>query len=148
VKGDSSITALFPFWNEVIEMVQKFYAPQISKYNRTYWEGLQQNKLLAQHCKACGERFYPSQAYCPACLSQDYDWFELSGKGTLYSWTEVLFLPGPPHIIGIIELDDEVGRSVALVEEKVEELSIGLQMKATFIKTNGRIVLGWKASKP
>ena len=85
--------------------------------------------------------------YGAACLSQDYEWFELSGKGTLYSWTEVLFLPSQPHFIGVIELDEKIGRSIAKVEGEVEDLKIGLQMSAIYIKFKGRTILGWEPSE-
>ena len=125
-------------------MSHEFYRPYISKFNRPYWEGLQQGKLLAQHCKRCNERFHPPQAYCPICLTQDYEWFELNGTGTLYCWTEVLFLSSPPHIIGVIELEEEIGRSIAKIEAAPEDLKIGLQMQALFIRTEDATVLAWK----
>lgn len=111
---------------------------------RPYWEGLQQETLLAQRCESCNERFYPPQAHCPVCLSKDYRWFELSGKGTLYSWTEVHFRPSPTHVIGIIDLEEKIGRSIAKIEAKADLLKIGVPMNAVFLKTDDVTVLAWK----
>ncbi len=52
-----------------------------------YWHALREHRLVAQRCSACGTlRHYP-RPLCGSCHSFDYDWAELSGRGTVYSWT-------------------------------------------------------------
>ena len=123
-------------------MTQAYVKPYISKYTRPYWEGLQQKKLLAQECNQCKSQFFPARSRCPSCLSNDYKWIELSGKGTLYSWSEIHF--GPPYILGIVELKEGIGRSIARINAKSGDLEIGQPMQANFIEFDDLTLLEWK----
>jgi len=51
----------------------------------------------------------PPGPFCPSCRSQDLDWVELSGRGTVFSWT-VVHHPVMPDLAG------SVPYGVALVE--------------------------------
>lgn len=104
---------------------------------REFWAGLKKKKLLASKCRSCGEVFFPPRFCCPACLGNNLDWFELSGKGTLYSWTEVFFA-GPafntPFLLGLIDLAEGVGRIVSRITGvKAGELEIGMPVRFIFV---------------
>jgi hypothetical protein len=104
-----------------------------SPSGRKFWEGLREGKFLAPRCKDCGEFFFPPRPYCPICLSANLEWEELSGKGFLYSWTEIHFaLPEfePPFLLGLVELAEGVGRVVAKISGvKADELQIGMPLR-------------------
>jgi uncharacterized OB-fold protein len=104
-----------------------------SRSGKKFWKGLKEGKFLAPRCKNCGELFFPPRPYCPACLCGDLQWEELSGKGFLYSWTEVYFaLPEfePPFLLGLVELAEGVGRILAKINgAKAEELQIGMPLQ-------------------
>ena len=52
-----------------------------------YWEAAAQGKLLLKHCTACGAyHFYP-RALCPFCFSDNTEWHEAAGTGTIYSFS-------------------------------------------------------------
>jgi len=57
--------------------------------------------LLASHCQACNETFYPRRWSCPVCLGPLED-AELSQTGTLYSYS---FIYAP--MFGKAKLDAE-----------------------------------------
>ena len=78
-----------------------------------FWDGCRERKLLIQQCSHCKKlRFYPS-AGCPHCGATSYEWVQVSGKGTLYSWTRVERALDPawsfavPYIAAIVELDEQ-----------------------------------------
>ena len=54
-----------------------------------FWAGAKQNKLLLQHCPACGDVRFPPGPVCPKCLAGGQDWIEASGTGTLESWIDM-----------------------------------------------------------
>lgn len=87
--------------------------------------------MLAPRCKRCGEIFFPPRSHCPSCLSREKDWTELSGEGTLYSWTEVR-IGGEPFVLGVVELAEGVGRMISKIDAKPEELSIGMKLKVAY----------------
>ncbi len=123
-------------------MAQIYVKPYISKHNRPYWEGLKNKKLLAQECNRCKTQFFPSRSRCPFCLSNEYQWIQLKGTGILYSWSEVFFPPGS-YLIGVIELEEGIGRSIARIRANPNDLKINQQVKASFIKFEDFDFLEW-----
>jgi uncharacterized OB-fold protein len=76
---------------------------------KPYWQALSEGRLDFQHCRACGHRWLPARAQCPACLSDDSEWQPASGKGRIVSWV-VYRMAYAPH------LADRVPYNVAIVE--------------------------------
>ena len=75
-----------------------------------FWAAAARRELIIQHCGACDEhQFYP-RPFCLACGSNELDWAEAKGTGTVYSLSEVHMSPSPefeaPYIIAIVELDE------------------------------------------
>jgi len=86
-----------------------------------FWEGLQAGKFLAPRCGQCGELFFPPRSHCPECLGDSLSWEELSGKGFLYSWTELFFAQpefDTPFFLGLIDLAEGIGRIAARISAK------------------------------
>ena len=106
---------------------------------RPFWEGLSDNKLLAQSCASCSAAFFPPRPYCPRCLADGLDWIELSDRGTLHSWTEVR-VAGPefdtPFFLGLVDLCEGMGRLAAkIVDAEAAQLQIGMPVRISCVKT-------------
>ncbi len=103
-----------------------------------FWEGLQAGKFLAPRCGQCGELFFPPRSHCPECLGDSLSWEELSGKGFLYSWTELFFAQpefDTPFFLGLIDLAEGIGRIAARISAKTaEELHIGMSVRIRISK--------------
>jgi hypothetical protein len=99
---------------------------------RPFWEGLKAGKFLAQQCRACGEIFFPPRSNCPECLGDEFAWQPLSGRGTLYSWTELFFAQPEfdvPFLLGLVDLEEGIGRIAARISGAAAgELSIGMPL--------------------
>ena len=52
-----------------------------------YWDAAAEGKLLIKHCKACGKNHYYPRQICPHCFSDQTEWLETKGEGTIYSWS-------------------------------------------------------------
>ena len=124
-------------------MAQSYVLPYISKYTRPFWDGLLQDRLLAQECARCTTKFFPARSRCPTCLSKEWKWIELSGEGTLYSWSQVQFLPPKPYVMGVVELKEGIGRSIARISGSHENLTIGQRVRANFVKFKDLKLLEW-----
>ena len=79
---------------------------------RQVLSSLREGRLLIQKCGSCGKlRHYP-RPVCDACFSMQYDWTEVSGRGTIYSWTRThhAFLPAfkadTPYILVTVDLEE------------------------------------------
>jgi len=60
--------------------------PVIDNWNRPFWDGCKQHKLLVQRCKATGKCFFPPAPVSPFTGRPDWEWIEASGKGELWSF--------------------------------------------------------------
>lgn len=121
-----------------------FLYPNITAYAKEYWEGLKKRKLKAQKCSKCGEAFFPPRVRCPKCLSKELGWVELGGKGELYSWSEIHVPPlafEKPYVLGIIDLEERVGRIITRIDAKPEELKIGMKMKINYVDVEKDLTL-------
>ena len=66
--------------------------------------------ITAAKCPKCGMVNFPPRSVCPKCFSKIEDLVELSGKGTLETFTIVHYESPvqalkPPYAIGVIKLD-------------------------------------------
>ena len=75
-----------------------------------FWSACAERRLLVQHCRSCGKhQFYP-RPFCLACESNDLEWTESKGRGTIYSVTTIR-LPvtpelTPPYSVALVDLDE------------------------------------------
>ena len=112
---------------------------------RGFWEGLQRRQFLASKCRQCAEVFFPPRSHCPSCLGADLEWIELSGEGTLYSWTEVN-IAGPefdtPFLLGLVDLPQGIGRIAAkIVGAEAHQLTIDMPVKIIYADVHENLSL-------
>jgi len=93
--------------------IPKKPVPIVNPWARPFWEAAQEGKLIFQRCKDCEKNvFYPRIA-CPHCFSDNLEWVEASGKGTVYTYTVVennspsAFMSDVPFVIAIVKLEEE-----------------------------------------
>ncbi len=71
-------------------------------------EFLKNNELRGTVCKSCGAKFFPPRSDCDKCLSNDMDWFSITGEGTLVTYTKAMYAPAGfeqdvPYVLGVAE---------------------------------------------
>ncbi len=95
-----------------------------------FWDAVREGRLLLQQCAECAtEVFYP-RALCPRCWCQRLTWREVSGLGTLKSYSVVQmpghpgWLPAVPYAVGLIALN-EGPTMISLVVADVRCLAVG-----------------------
>lgn len=74
---------------------------------------LKNNKLVAHKCKKCGNLMIPLRPVCNICGSNELEEKELSGYGTVESYTVIYtaaqkFADKVPFVIAIVKLDEGV----------------------------------------
>jgi uncharacterized OB-fold protein len=84
--------------------------PGRTELTSPYWEAAGDGRLVAQQCLSCGRCWHPPLPACPHCHGTDLGWRELSGAGTVYTYTVVRHathaaLAGQvPYVVAIVEL--------------------------------------------
>lgn len=111
-----------------------------------------QGRFVLQRCTECGKLRYPIGNACPFCTALGWEWAEVSGKGTIYSYELVVHAIHPsfrgqaPYPIVLVELDEQRGVPTAhdglrvlsmLVDakgqpESQEKVAIGLRVETCF----------------
>jgi len=112
--------------------------PRPSAESLPYWEGAREKKLLLQHCRSCGEFWFPPSAHCRRCLSQDFAWEEVSGHGRIYSFVvyhrnyHPAFEDELPYVVAIIELDEGPRLLSNIVGVPSQDVRCDLPVRAVF----------------
>jgi uncharacterized protein len=108
------------------------YAPRTTEFTRPFWDAVEAGRLTTTRCRACGFLTFPPKPICPDCWTTDVEYIELSGRGTLRSYTEINVAPAvfrdeAPYVIGIIDLDEDV-RLLSRVQATWDELTPDLRV--------------------
>jgi uncharacterized OB-fold protein len=114
--------------------------PEITDATRPFWTAAKKRKLVVQKCGRCGTLNFFPKPWCIDCGSRRLDWVEVSGKGTVYSFTTankvMMNFPGwktdLPVTLGIIDLDEGARMYGQLVGAPPEAMKIGMKVKAIF----------------
>lgn len=105
---------------------------------KPFWDGLNDAKIMLQHCADCGAWVYYPRRRCPSCLSDRLPWEQVSGKGTLYSFTVArqathpAFVGDVPQLLAVVELEEGVRLTTTLVDTDEADLVIGRPVEPFF----------------
>jgi uncharacterized OB-fold protein len=111
-----------------------------------FWDAAKQDRLVAPRCTSCGTFRLPPAPFCWVCQTQDVDWVELPGTGTVYTYTVVRHPLHPdlaevvPYVSGLIELDGTQGAGARMLANIIdcdpEQISIGTRVRIVFDHVN------------
>ncbi len=113
--------------------VRKMPAPLPNPENQPYWDAAREGKLLVKRCKDCGEfHFYP-RAICPFCFSDQTEWVESKGTGSIYSYSVMRRGVPVPFAIAYVTLDEGITMLTNMSDgTDLDGLSIGQKVKVAF----------------
>ena len=121
--------------------------PEPTPTTKPFWDAAHKHVLSIQRCQGCGVHiFYPRPA-CPECGSVELEWKEVSGRGTLYSFTIARrptardFADKVPYAIAIVELEEGPHIATNVVGCDPETLRIGQPLEAVFEDVSDEISL-------
>lgn len=115
-------------------------APSVSPETERFWEATADDTLLVRRCTDCGAVHHPPRAICPDCHSEDTEWAEASGRGTVYTYSVVRQNWGPfgeatPYVFAYVELAEGPRLLTNVVDADIDTLEIGQAVKAVFDAT-------------
>jgi uncharacterized OB-fold protein/acyl dehydratase len=116
--------------------------PTATKISAPFWQALKEDKVKIQQCNACdGWVFFPRN-HCSHCLAHDLEWQEVSGAGTLYSYTLTRIPTMPefsdemPQALAVVELAQGVRINTTLIDVAEEDIKVGMAVKPVFDKVS------------
>ncbi len=107
---------------------------------KNYQALLNERKLCAAKCVACNQLTIPPRLICSNCLKKKTIWNELSGRGSIKSFTVIhvagtTYAKDVPYIVAVVKLEEGpsvTARLVGVDPLKPEEIHVGDAVVADF----------------
>ena len=125
--------------------------PEITPVTRPFWDGAAQGKLLLQRCPDCGHYIWTPCPVCVECGSERLQWTEVSGRGTIYSFTVIRQVAGRgsskafekdiPYVVAWVDLDEGPRMVSNVVGCPVDEVKIAMRVSVVFEPASAEISL-------
>lgn len=112
--------------------------PALTPEDRPFWEAAREHRFLLPRCRDCGHVWFPPYLSCRRCLSLDREWFEASGRGTVWGYTlmQQPYVPGyrdeMPYNVVLVQLDEGPMVYSNLVDVPDDEIVPDLLVEAFF----------------
>ena len=104
--------------------------------SQPFWAAAARHTLVRPRCKHCGASFFTPQIACPKCNSEDWQWAQSTGLGSIYSKSTVHKAPGPefklPYVLAIVQLDEGWNMLSNIVDVAPQDVRIGMRVKVVF----------------
>ena len=118
--------------------------PEPTPVTKPFWDGLREHKIRIQYSPSADRYVFYPRILAPGTLADDLEWREVSGAGTLYTFTVADRPTAPPwadalpQLLAIVELDEGPRLSSEMVDVAPEALRVGMRVKAVFHDQPGR----------
>ena len=121
---------------EIDDRFKKFGTVSFTAITKTndFIDYLENGTVNGTRCKVCGLVFFPPRSDCYQCLSDNMEWFEVSGTGNLISYSKLEYAPvgfqdDVPYCIALLDYGDfkvfgRIDRDLA-----DEDIKVGMEMK-------------------
>jgi uncharacterized OB-fold protein len=112
--------------------------PEPTPVTRPFWDGLREHKIRIQYSPSAGRYVFYPRILAPGTLADDLEWREVSGAGTLYTFTVADRPTAPPwadalpQLLAIVELDEGPRLSSEMVDVDPGALHVGMRVKPVF----------------
>ncbi len=125
----------------------QFPLPVPNLDNQEFFDKSREHKLVLRHCRDCESFLHPPRPNCPSCGSENLEWLESPGKGTIYTFTITrqlvsrAFVGRLPWAVVEVELEEGINLISNLVECDPEEIEIGMPVEVIFEEVNEEFTL-------
>lgn len=109
-----------------------------------FWEAARRHELYIQRCQACGTYIHMPRPICRNCQSFDLAGEQVSGRATLYSWTQTFkafhpyFVDRVPYVVATVTLVEQPGLQlmsnlVGIDQDRLDdEARMGMDVEVDF----------------
>jgi uncharacterized protein len=114
------------------------YFPVRYPEEEPFWAAADEEQLVLQRCDECGKVRYPIGPVCPECLSPNYTWTEMSGRGEVTTYV-VYHRPWAPwlknrvpYVVVQVQLEEGPRLTTNLLDIAPEDVHVGLAVEVAF----------------
>ena len=124
-------------------MTEPVPVPEPTPVSRPFWEGLREHRILVQYSPSSNTYVFYPRTLAPGTLSDDLEWREINGAGTLYTFTVARRPTGPPwahatpQLLAVVQWDVGPRISTELVDVDPADIRIGMRVAPVFCDVAG-----------
>lgn len=113
--------------------------PVATPTSAPFWEGLAEERVRIQFSPSLGQYVFYPRIRAPRTLADDLEWRDISGRGTLYTYTiaerpvAAVFADAVPQTLAIVEWDEGPRFSTEIVNTDASELHVGMRVSPVFV---------------
>lgn len=112
--------------------------PVPTPLTQPFWDALAEHKVRIQYSPSLGEYIFYPRPLAPRTLADDLQWRQISGAGTLYTYT-ITTRPVAPHfaaegpmVLAVVQWDEGPKFSTELINVAPEDITIGMRVSPVF----------------
>ncbi|MGJ3507979.1 Zn-ribbon domain-containing OB-fold protein [Enemella sp. A6] len=112
--------------------------PEPTPVSQPFWDGLAEHKIRIQYSPSSEQWVFYPRTLAPGTLADDLEWREISGAGTLYTFTVAERPVAPPwaesvpQLLAVVEWDEGPRFSTELVDVDPADIRIGMRVEPVF----------------
>jgi hypothetical protein len=111
--------------------------PDLDQPSGFFWTSGADGRLRFLRCDACAYLIHPPAPYCPRCQSCDAAPTEVSGRGTVHSFTvnhQAWDGARDVYVIGLVAIDEQpdVRLTTNIVDVDPDEVRVGMAVEVVF----------------
>jgi uncharacterized protein len=110
-----------------------------------FWRACNEGRFLLRHCQRCDHTFYYPRRLCPACGGDALDWRDASGRGRVFSFSEVhvpfmgdAWASQVPYTVVVVDLDEGPRMLSRLVGDDRADVAIGDALELCFVEADAQ----------
>ena len=115
-------------------------SPAADALTRPFFDHCRDHRLTVQRCAACGAFRHPPRAICPVCHATEAAWHEVSGRGSVFTFTVVHQALHPalrdqvPYVVVVVSLEGAEGVLLAsnLVDSTPGAVAVGAPVEVVW----------------
>lgn len=103
-----------------------------------FWDALREHRIRIQYSPSSDRWVFYPRVLAPGTLADDLQWRDISGAGTLYTFT-VSHRPVSPHfaddvpqILAVVQWDEGPRFSTEIVDAAPDEVEVGMPVQPVF----------------
>jgi hypothetical protein len=111
--------------------------PEPTPVTAPFWDALREHRIRIQFSPSTGRYVFYPRVRAPGTLADDLEWREITGLGTLYTFTvsDRPTAPGfeVPQLLAVVEWDEGPRVSTELVNVDPIDIAVGMRVRPVFV---------------
>jgi uncharacterized OB-fold protein len=120
---------------------RKIADPVLNPGDQAYFDAAAEGRLRLKSCRACGQMHHFPRAICPFCWSDETDWVDAVGEGTIYTFSVTRRGPGAPYCIAYVTLDEGPVMMTNIVDTDLDAVHIGQRVQVVMKPSEGGMAI-------